>query len=225
MAKDRAFRLVKELSPVTVQMHASTPGLWEVVPGDIGYEETGGWTALASGAFYWRGTIDLRGVTASDRTLFFASNIYQRPLPYRNGVDMSALTMLGFTVMDQMIVSDVPLDDPAATSSPWSQTAGFADSRDDFMEVKLAQGFLCSSNTNTPSALPIVDTWSFGSNDPTATNKLYLYRWFNIFTGIGTVFNPGEQIAIPPYRYVGTGISTNEPDLEWLMRLKRSFEV
>jgi len=225
MAEDRAFRLVKELSPVTLQVEEGSTGDFEVIPGSIGYEQTGEWAALSSSAFYWRGTMDLRGVTASDRTLFFASNIYQRPLPYLSSVDMASPVMLGFTIMDQLIVSDVPLDDPAATTSPWSQTAGFADSRDDYMEVKLAQGFLCSSNTNTPKALPVVDTWSFGSNDPTATNKLYLYRWLNIFFAPGTQFLPGEKIAIPPYRYVGTGISTNEPDLEWLMRLKRSFEV
>lgn len=221
--EDKAFRIVKEFDAATIEM-SSSPGIWEVVAGDIGYQGDG-WKALANNAFYWTDTLDLHGITRQERTLFFSNNMLQRPWPYLTTVTPPASgSGLGYSIIDQMVVSDIPLDSPTATTAPWSQTAGYSDTKDDYMSVKLGQGFLASSTDSSPKALPIVDSWSFGGNDPTASNRLYLYRWIHILSVTGTVFAQGEQIGFPNYRYVGSGISTTEPDLVWIMRLRRSFE-
>jgi len=228
MAEDKAFRLVKEISPLTVEFDTPESLVWNIIPGDLGYAGSA-WEALSGDVFYWNGTLDIAGVTRHEKTLFFASNGFQRPLPYLTSVDLSQPTMPGFTLLDQMIVTDVPLKNPQAQVIPWSQTAGFNETEDDFMCVKLAMGFLLSSNTNTPKALAVADSWSFGSGDPTASDKLYLYRWLHIFKATQAApvvaFQGGERIGLPGYRYVGTGISTEEPDQVWFMRLKRSFEI
>jgi len=219
--EDKAFRIVKEFDAVTIAM-SSSPGIWEIVEGALPYQGDG-WKALSSNAFYWTDTLDLHGITRQERTLFFSNNMLQRPWPYLTSVTPPPAG-LGYTIIDQMVVSDIPLDAPDSTSSPWSQTAGYSDTKDDYMSVKLGQGFLASSTDSSPKALPILDSWSFGGNDPTASNRLYLYRWIHILDVTATPFIAGEQIGFPSYRYVGSGISTTEPDLVWIMRLRRSFE-
>jgi len=215
--EEKAFRLVKELSGI-VLTHGESPGLWDITYGTLGFDGPG-WVKVSSGSALWRGTIDLQGVTAGERTLFFASNLLQRPLPYATSLDPQLSG--GLEIRDQIVVSDVPLERATSTTVPWSQTAGFNDTEDDFSQVKLGQGFIVASNANVPQSLPIIDSYSFGSGDPTATSKLYLYRWVEVTVGLA---GPGEIVGIPALRYVATGLSTEEPDMIWMNRLRKSFE-
>jgi len=62
---------------------------------------------------------------------------------------------------------------------------------------------------------------SFGSNEATAVQKLWLYRI--ILTG-GPPLD-GDIITIPATRFVLGAEIVDEPDLEYIMRLKRSYEL
>jgi len=217
MAKDKAFRLVKEISALELHYLPSPDNIWGILSDSPGWEDLGGNVFLATEE------IDLHGVTRQDLTLFFASNYTQRPNPYLTDMAVDAV-LGGLEVRDWMIVSDVPLKDIRALPIT-SNNAGFNISPDDYMTIKLAEGVVFSQTSNAPISMVMTDSFSFASGDPSASNKLYLYRWIHLRVDSGQVPQPGAQAIIPQKRYVGTGISTEEPELVWMMRLKRSFEI
>ena len=70
-------------------------------------------------------------------------------------------------------------------------------------------------------AFRLVDRQSYSSLEPTAADKLYCYRviYFSSTLGeIATGIVPDSRVLIP-------GTLSSEPKLEYMMRLKRSYEL
>ena len=156
-------------------------------------------------------------------TLFFGSQGLQRSSTYFTSI--TPLPVGGGRVSDIFIVSDVPLQDVGALGTPslaTSTQAGFNASPDDALNTKFARGSVMVQSTNTPGVMIESDTWNFGSNDPTASDSLYLYRWVGLVTS-GIPQN-NDTITIPDLRYIATGITTKEPDLIHINRLRLSYE-
>ena len=100
---------------------------------------------------------------------------------------------------------------------------GSPDTTEDWSQIlMLNKRFMTPQNEFTSANLMLPATsGSFGSSEPTAVAKLWCYRI--IITG-GTI-SPGETLEIPATRFVLGGTVIDEPDLEYMMRLKRSYEI
>lgn len=96
-------------------------------------------------------------------------------------------------------------------------------STQDWTQILFGQYHLMATDTNI-SALDILRTITigdFGSMEPTAVQKLWVYRIVRINgTKIATT-----QLRIPASRTIMPGIVSKEDDLPYLMRLKRSYEL
>jgi hypothetical protein len=178
------------------------------------------WERTAGHSFVSQETIDIAGLSKQELTLFFGGQGLQRPNPYTT--DMLVTPTGGAGVIDVFIVSDVPLGD--ATSAAHTSTyAGFNQSTDDALNTKFAQGKVMVQSTSAPITMIESDTWNFGSGDPTASDRLYLYRWLLFTSAAGIAIN-GNFIFIPDLRYIANGITTKEPELQHINRLRLSYE-
>jgi len=178
------------------------------------------WERTSGHGFVSQEIIDIAGLSKQELTLFFGSQGLQRPLPYTT--DILVTPIGGAGLVDIFIVSDVPLGDvTSATHTSWS--AGFASSPDDALNTKFAVGKVMVQSNNTPITMIESDAWNFGSGDPTASDKLYLYRWVYFTSAAGIALN-NNIIVIPDLRYMANGITTKEPELQHINRLRLSYE-
>jgi hypothetical protein len=219
MPEDKAFRIMREIAPLSLVFAGPPSGEWQIDASSPGWEKL-----AATNAFLATEEIDLQGITRQDLTMFFANNYTQRAAPYSCNLTVDS-TYGGVEIVDNMVVSDVPLKD--IRNVPVSSIkAGFNVSPDDYMTLKLAEGVIFTQTSNAPNTMVMTDSFSYASGDPSASDKVYLYRWIQIHTDFNLPPLPdGTTIVIPAKRYVGTGITTEEPELVWMMRLKRSFEI
>jgi hypothetical protein len=77
---------------------------------------------------------------------------------------------------------------------------------------------------NTSANLELLSTiggGTFGSGEPTAASRLWVYR----IVRINGTKPPGAELRIPASRFMLQGIAATEEDLPYMMRLKRSFEL
>jgi len=218
MSEDiQPFKLIKEFSPLALLREESG---WAFLPSIY---PTSSWEQLGVAQFCQRLTIDLGGLSNQERTLFFEANLLQRPRSY---IPYQLNPLAGLSVTDQIVVSSVPLEDydtavlPDAFSGMF---AGFNQSTDEFNQTILGEGVQVVQNSNILHILPVTDSYSFGSGEPTATSKLYLYRWISI--NASGPLDPGDHFTIPAIRYLGIGISGKEKDLVYIERLRRSYEA
>ena len=78
-----------------------------------------------------------------------------------------------------------------------------------------------NSNLTYPQMMRTEQASIFSSGEPTAASKLYCYRIIVPLTdGAGAT-----TLQVPAARFYLTGVKDNEPDLEYMMRLKRSYEL
>jgi len=215
---DRPFRITKVLDGA--QWIWDQVGLkWDIDPT---YEFGSGnnWDVISANLFLSREILDVAGLSTEDRTLFFGNQTLQKSLPYTTTVTASPAG--GGSVLDIVIVSDVPLGD-AEDATPLSLMAGFNMSPDNYENTKLGNGVVYVQSTNAPLTMVQSDAYNFGSGDPTASDRLYLYRWVSIISG-ATIAGPGDLLSVPDIRYLASGISTQEPDLVYINRLRLSYE-
>jgi len=218
MSEDiQPFKVIKEFSPLALIREESG---WATLPSIY---PTSSWEQLGPTSFCQRLSIDLGGLSSRDRTLFFEANILQRPRAY---IPYQLNPLAGLSVTDQIVISSVPLEDYATAVLPDAYAgmfAGFNQSTDEFNQTILGEGVQVVQNSNILHILPVTDSYSFGSGEPTATSKLYLYRW--ILINASGPLNPGDHFTLPPIRYLGIGISGKEKDLVYIERLRRSYEA
>ena len=69
--------------------------------------------------------------------------------------------------------------------------------------------------------LSTVGAGTFGSGEPTAASRLWVYRIIRV-NGAKTT---GDELRIPSARFILQGIAAAEEELPYMMRLKRSFEL
>lgn len=77
---------------------------------------------------------------------------------------------------------------------------------------------------NGRAAMMSVTDNIFSSLEPTAADCLYCYRVFSVpnAADAGTGIS---QVGLPPKRIILDAFTVEEPDLEYMMRLKRSYEL
>lgn len=194
-------------------------------------------------------TLDLGGYTRQDDlTVFFRSSFEQVSSPYIvtwAATEENPLSMFDSAIVEQVIVSSVPLNDDniefTLVNSP-----GFTQYQitnplrlgayGNFDRTQIIHGHRMDHTLNTnfgTSALTaegqgyqlVVNEDYYSSLEPTAADQLYVYRIFllprpSILDSTGLTF-----ASIPARRIILDTIVDAEPDLSYMMRLKRSYEL
>ena len=75
-----------------------------------------------------------------------------------------------------------------------------------------------TAGTSGTSIYRVVSSQSASSLEPTAADKLYCYRLITMSGTSGGMSKPAARVMIPC-------TITIEPNLEYMMRLKRSYEL
>lgn len=199
---------------------------------------------------YWvhESTIDLGGYTRQDDlTVFFRSSFEQVGGRYTvtwAATEQNPLSGFDAALVEMIFVSSVPFTD-SHFDQIFLAAPGFTNFRydpafvPDQMHVNRTQiihGHIQDRAVNTVTgampltaegqgyALPIVDEY-FSSLEPTAADQLYVYR-------LMVLPRPSIQdstgltgVAIPPRRIIMDTVVDEEPELSYMMRLKRSYEL
>jgi hypothetical protein len=225
MSKDEDMQrtLTAEFSPLVAQYNK---GSEEWFPTEF----YAGWISLGFGTFYTQQDIDLSGYAMERKTFYPYSSFEQRGGSTAGTFD-ATLTQQPFLI-ESTIISSIPLNvdeiGAAIAFSPgFIMPSGIAPiGRIDRTcilhgEYKL---YTIDSNMAVPgsnSSLALLQREIFSSLEPTAADKLYGYRIVSVSSGEGE----GDTIAVPASRVLMPGNISSEPTLEYMMRLKRSYEL
>ena len=179
-----------------------------------------GW--LQSNAFpltlFWTGTIDLSGYVREMKTFYPTAAFTQR--------GPNTLSQGGAGIQTYTIISSIPLDPDEVlvqlvTGGPGFITVGTNQQNWDTVLFAESQVYVVNANItpNPFGILQLLETTQSGSLSPTATDTLYCLK----------IAFPNDAssttIQIPASRVIMPGKFGTEPDVEYMMRLKRSVEL
>ncbi len=199
-------------------------------------QQFGGYTQLDAKSFYTQQDIDLSGYAMDKKTFFPYSSFEQRA----GATFVSTSTPLAIQpyVIEKTIVSSVPLSEydisltVSAIVSPGFNYSigGFGpfptQLRFDRTVIIHGENKLYTIDSTMEvagqsNAFRLIDRQTFSSLEPTAADKLYCYRILYFSSAGGEM----EDSIIPDSRIIIPGTLASEPKLEYMMRLKRSYEL
>jgi len=195
-------------------MYAQLPGTdIDVSSGDDVTSGTG-WATLTNGVSVARTFIDLAGYRREDLTLFIQSARVQDGMPfYATGVPEGfCIDLITTERIDDTEIITV-LNAPATNARQFGYFASTIAQQD------IAYGnhrqFGMSTGVLTPVSV-VVSSQTFGTCSSTAGTRLYLTR---------IVFNAtaNSTMSVPQSNWLVAGIVAKEPELEYIMRLARSY--
>ena len=214
-------RDITTMIPSCVATKAEQSPVWEDIEGS--------WlpVPILPYCLYYEDSIDLSGY-ANQYLTFFIDGAITQEHPVRGLTGQEAGGMY-----DATIITTVPLDvgeylnDLVFLSSPGMPgIVGTGTSLSP--ETVLYSRIVCSlADTATPSSTGILrpnGAGQLGTLESTAADKLFVYRIVvplaTVSQGIGFT-----SIAAPAQRIVLQGTMAEEPTIEYMMRLKRSYEL
>ena len=172
----------------------------------------------------WQGSIDLSGYTREDQT-WFTRSVQLQGVPYLFATTVP--TNLGpFWLHD--IVTVIPLTNDQLASLAYGITfpGGLSTlpvvGDIDLQDIIWGRATRLSQSLAAANGVLRLDGQEFyGTNNGTASDKIYLYRVFvnPLILGASESFTTGASA------FVLSGAVDTEPDLEYIMRLKRSYEL
>ena len=160
---------------------------------------------------------DLAGMSMDDKTLFF------------NGAAIQETLLPSFapaSVGDGMIVADIMCSTPLTDQEAFQFTiagnmAGSPSSTLTFDQTIYGRIRIFNVDIDNQAggySIPLSDN-QLGSLESTASDRIYCYRVATILAQSNSV------IALYPARYLLRAEAKEEPEYEYLMRLKRSYEL
>lgn len=212
------------------QLYKQSPGLyvvWGIAGGNLTPQiNTPEWSyhaQTANGqtfqAFANRSYIDLAGWTAQDLTTFTTGIDIQKdkgPLvSLPSGVTNPLIFV--FDLLTTRKISDAELAIVAGT------TPGFLPSTVDLMQVVYGEQQSLAANANIPGTYITVAGDTFGSGNPTASDKLHWTRV--IVTTLGGADDKTGSITVYPSNLIVQAATMEEKDLVYMERLRRSYEL
>jgi len=184
-----------------------------------GNQPTNGWEISTNGFLYYENYFDMAGLMLDDLTLVPTVTTLQDGYPYvvQNTASLSVWDIISTERLD----IDYFLNYTAAAgmSGP-----GLSESKEDWNQIIMCNyRFMTLQTQFTDASLMLPATGgSFGSQSPTAARKLWIYR---IVIDNGPQTGSPVTIAIPGTRFIMGAEIVKEDDLEYMMRLKRSYEL
>jgi len=244
--------LVCEFQPliaVVVEGEKPNPPEWEFFPEfETNYRKLRLDRLPIDGYWFAETVIDLSGYQMQDLTMFFRRSFEQVAGPYTalwGDAGVSEFSSLA----EQVIISSVPLSEDnlgysiiTGNSPGFMNVGGFSkillsngqNPVGTFDRTHIIHGHL---QYHTPSTIlgseslttegsgflqASVDEY-YSSLEPTAADKLYCYRVLG--TNQATQKNPFKQLNVPALRIIIDAVTGEEPHLEYMMRLARSYEL
>ena len=194
----------------------------------LGTASQNGWLIQGNLNPYWTGTIDLAGYTRDHKT-FYPSGAMIQEGPYyaEPGNDGSIVITLVSTVpldADVLFAQIVGNSSPGFLDNAATSAVGPADQQN-WETVMFAETDIRVLNSNitpnTDGICQVIESKQSGSLAATASDTLYVLK---MVVGLEN-FATTTSISIPASRVVIPGMVGREPDVEYLMRLKRSVEL
>ena len=226
--------LVAEFPWLAVKSDLGDPAKWE------GNPNTDTRTLGTSGvAFVQEMKLDLSGYVQSDLTLGFRRSFEQ--VSGGNSIFWDPTFVPGNdAIIQQTIISSVPFNDDQLIAALFS-SPGFTQydlaaldwgnfnrthiihGRYQIMQPNSTIGSDAFNNKGNATLMNLIDNY-YSSLEPTAADCLYCYRIFSLPTPAGALGGV-NQISLPAKRVILDAFTVEEPDLEYMMRLKRSYEL
>ena len=179
-------------------------------------------TSLAGSTFlYWEGGIDLGAYTLKDLTWVTQAKAIQEPGNFQlNFASPQRLEFIEF-------VSNTPFNLARMTliADNWETggaVPGMMNSVVNYENIIVGRWRQFSQDTTLPGGSAItLKLDSFGSSEPSASDKLYSYCLVK-FDPLGLI-QEEDSVFIPGRRFILGGAAVQEGDLEYVMRLRRSY--
>jgi len=202
--------LAKEFGVLVVN---NTGGTWSISPGSIQGE---GWEQTIPGGelFVNRTYFDLAGLSIDFKTLFFEGAALQETLP-----PAATPSTVGNLAILVDVMSNKPLtNDEALIITQQGNTEGGSNlTFDQTIYMRHRVFNIDIDNAAGGYMIPISDN-QLGSLEPTASDRVYCTR-IVFFVGADGLYN------LYPVRYLLRANAKEEAEYEYLMRLKRSYEL
>jgi len=189
----------------------TAPLQWSVDP-----STPGNWTLLTPGVFAGQSVIDLAGLSMDSKTVYPQAANVQTAYP-ASGSGQSA----GDIIQQVDLMTSIPLALDTTNIVDFLFGFGFPGSHQDYEHVIYARTTFFTFDLDYAQATPVVTHRSqYGSLEPTASDRIYCYRIVAMPT------NPlVTNIQIPAGRFLILADTKEEPEFQYLMRLKRSYEL
>ena len=178
-----------------------------------------GWEQLSAGSntFVSRNYIDLAGMTIDDKTAFFeAGGVQDVQLP-------SGITTAG----DSLVIADLMTSKPLTLTEAASFAQGLGNLADSQANLTFDQTiygrlrtFVSDLDTASANYMVLIGEQQLGSLEPTASDRVYSTRV--IVFGAN---NTDGSILVYGCRHLLRATVKEEPEYQYLMRLKRSYEL
>jgi len=189
-------------------------------PGSFGWDQ---YTEYEDAGRYYKvffGYFDLSGYTIDQKTVFIQNVMFQNV-----GNNRLSFMDTQFPIDECRIVSTTPMAIEDFIESSYSSWAVPGTPTSNFSTQQIVQGTMLAYEMDLGAAIGrVAQGSSWGVGDSTAAEKLYFARAFRFprFANIG----PGTYSAtFPAVNVIVPVVIGEEPDLEYLMRLKRSIEL
>lgn len=184
-----------------------------------------GWTPLSTTGAFVQNDIDLAGMAQQEMTFATFDTMYQDPGLYLSEAAGGGAPGAGNRLMVCEIVSQVPFNDGdlqnVLTDFP-ARAPGMLETNQDFKQIIYGnlRLYVPNNTLGLPGYFQLIESSGFGSKEPTAADKLYCYKIVQL-TGAA----PGDTLQVPASRIGLSGRMYKEEDLEYIYRLKRSYEL
>jgi len=201
--------------PKAHQLYKQVPGSTLTVFESIGDSTTtNGWTALNTFDMVYRSYIDLAGWSKQELTTFTQGvDIQKSDIPVLAPPPAVADVVWEYDFLTTRRLTDVELG-----LIGFGLTPGFLPSTVDLMEVIYGERMQYARNTQIPQTLIQISGETFGSGNPTATDKLHWTRYIRLGHSV-----PTDSIDVFPTNIVVQAMTVEEKDLVWMERLRRSY--
>ena len=211
-------------------LHPSLVGAWDNAAGS--WTPLNGWQPAGPSTYFHETQIDLSGYSMESLTFFPNSVGLQDPgiYTFNPQVILPDTPVQGIIVLD--IITSVPIIgaqgilDVALAQNPFPNNTGLGmlGSTHEFETILFGMFRFFTANTNIPypGYCQLERSQRFDSGEPTAADKLYCYR---IVTSLQQDLVDGDFIQIPACRQLIAGVMSAEPELVYMQRLKRSYEL
>jgi len=211
MVDPKAHQLYKQAPGITAQYRSEgtliTGSGWEVI------SESANILVVAHRTY-----IDLQGWTKQQLTTFTQGvDIQKQHTPQRSLTAGGMVTADGYDYISTRRLTNDEIDlDPGLGGT--ESLPGFAASTVDLMSLIYGERMQYAVNATVQFSFVQVSGETFGSGNPTATDKLHWTRVFYIFA-------PQDQdaLAIFPANLIVQAMTAEEKDLVWMERLRRSY--
>lgn len=195
-----------------------------------------GYVPISSNIFKYETTLDLGGYTRQDdMTVFFRRSFEQ--LGGADAVFWNSYDPANDAIGANTIISSVPMTDEQLILSLNVQPSftPYTSATDDFgnfnrnhiihgrYEIAYANSIVGASSFSAlgnATLMNVVDNY-YSSLEPTAADTLYCYRVISLPRTTSSI----QQVVMPAKRVILDAYIMAEPENEYLMRLKRSYEL